>query len=97
MGKAIEIYNSNAIDRHDKLQKKIGNFKDEWNNFKVVVNQRLEENKAIVMNIESNTLDRMESSTVGGGIVKGQEIDDIKDQLTQWKKLTQQKNLNVFR
>lgn len=68
MGKAIESYNSNAIDRHDKLQKKIANFKDQWNNFRVAVNQKLEENKAIVMNVESNELDRMQSSKVGGNV-----------------------------
>jgi alpha-glucuronidase len=47
------------------------------------------------MNIESNTLDRLENTS--DGCANGEQMENIQEQLEEWKKLTEKKNLNVFK
>lgn len=46
------------------------------------------------MNFENHSIDRMQRDF---GSSKVEEFEQMKEEFAQWKELTQQKNLNVFR
>lgn len=50
--------NQGLQEKINKTDKRFTSFKHEWQQFKVLIQQRLEENKSIIMNVESNSIDR---------------------------------------
>lgn len=38
-------------ERQEKLEKKIGTMRDDWNTFKLITNQKLEDYKTLIVNV----------------------------------------------
>lgn len=54
----------------------------------------MEEYKEIVVNVEANILENIEGKKSSGD---GGNSEEIKEEFSEWRKLTEQKNLNIFR
>lgn len=62
---------------------------------------KLEENRQIMSEFEEQTLERVErggtpSSRVGAGMDE-ERVSLLQKEMSQWKSITEQKNLNVFK
>lgn len=94
LNRKIDTQTAVNADHHKKGEHKLSVLKDEWSSFRVAVERRLEENRAVVMSVESNGFDRIDAGKEG-------QLDEVKEEmkeeLAEWRKLTEQKNLNVFR
>lgn len=92
--RAVESLASVTSERQEKLEKKIATMRDDWNSFKLITNQKLEDYKTLIVNVQSSALESLERAKARES---GADIDKIKEELSEWKQLTEQKNLNVFR
>lgn len=63
---------------------------------------KLEENRQIMSDFEEQTLERVErggtpGSRVGGSSMGEERVSLLQKEIAQWKSITEQKNLNVFK
>ena len=49
--RAVENLAAVTSERQEKLEKKIATMKDDWNTFKLITNQKLEDYKTLIVNV----------------------------------------------
>lgn len=49
--RAVESLAAVTSERQEKLEKKIVTMRDDWNSFKLITNQKLEDYKTLIVNV----------------------------------------------
>lgn len=49
--RAVESLAAVTSERQEKLEKKIATLRDDWNTFKLITNQKLEDYKTLIVNV----------------------------------------------